>query len=161
MEVVVRSRSQAKAFDCDVPWACISIATEVGDWPKITGVKRLGHLPMAFADADDQVWAERLESMQIEMFQEKHADQILDFVNDMWDQVDLFMVHCEAGQSRSPAVAAAIVKIRGQDDSDYFRNRTPNAFVYRVMLETAFSRGEYGPVDKNDIPDSTGEFNRM
>ena len=161
MKIIVLSRSGARDFECDVPWACISIATEVGDWPKITGVKRLGHLPMAFADADDPVWIERIDRMGLEMFEEKHANRILDFVNKMWDQVDLFMVHCEAGQCRSPAIAAAITKIKGEDDSDYFRNKTPNALVYRVMLNTAFSRGEYGPVDENDIPDSTGEFNRM
>ena len=58
------------------------------------------------------------------------------------------------------AVMLFLLAIAG-DDSDFFRMRRPNALVYRVMLETAFSRGEYGPVDENDIPDSTGDFNRM
>ena len=159
--IVVQSRSGARDFEYDNPWACISIATEEDEGPKVNGVKRIGLLQMSFADADNMVWAERLERMQIEMFQEKHANQILDFVNDMWDKVELFMVHCEAGQSRSPAIAAAITKIRGGDDSIYFSSKIPNALVYRVMLETAHKRGEFGPVDIDNIPKPTGDFNRM
>jgi predicted protein tyrosine phosphatase len=161
MNFMVLSRSAAKNFVWEKPWACISIATDEGDWPKINKVQQMGLLQMHFADADHPVWQERLDRMGIPMFNEEHATKILDFVNEHWDNVELFMFHCEAGMSRSPAIAAAIMKINGMDDSTWFKNRTPNSHVYRVLLNTAHERGEFGPVEEEKMPKPVGKFDRM
>jgi hypothetical protein len=65
------------------------------------------------------------------------ANKIIDFVELHKDEVELIAVHCEAGISRSAAVAAVISKMLNGDDSDIFNNRLylPNMFVYSMLLE--------------------------
>jgi len=143
--LIVRSRSGAKDFmtpgGC---WAAIQITTYPDDWPTLNATKRLGLLRLAFLDMDRHVVGiEEHDSWSngSRLFTPENADQILDFVEEMWDKVDLFLVHCEAGISRSPAVAAALCKIKHGHDKHYFDNYTPNRLVYRTLLERAVSRG--------------------
>jgi hypothetical protein len=56
-------------------------------------------------------------------------------VNKVWDKIDLLMVHCLAGISRSAAVAAAIAKVKYNDDSLYFTRYKPNISVYSILSE--------------------------
>ena len=44
------------------------------------------------------------------------------------------VVHCDAGISRSPAVAAAVLRARGESDAEWFARARPNELVYRTML---------------------------
>ena len=54
------------------------------------------------------------------------------------------MIHCEAGISRSAAVAAAIAKLKGLDEAQFFDEPfEPNGLVYRTILEVASGRGDY------------------
>ena len=54
------------------------------------------------------------------------------------------MVHCFAGISRSAAVAAAISKLKGLDDSQFLDEPfEPNVRVYRTLLDVASGRGDY------------------
>lgn len=154
---IVKSRSQAADHESDGrPWAAIQIGTGHGDWPKITGVNRVGLLQLNFADADHEAYRERAERMGSTLFEDSHAEQILQFVNEHYDKVDYFLVHCTAGQSRSPAVAAAIQKVKGGEDDIWFSIKTPNMRVYRKILEAAHRRGEYGEVP--DLPEGEGKF---
>lgn len=72
------------------------------------------------------------------LFDMTMARKVVDFVADTVAQqgghLDLVLVHCDAGISRSPAVAAAIAKGIGQDDSDFFRRYLPNLLVYRSIV---------------------------
>lgn len=53
---------------------------------------------------------------------------------------DNFIVHCDAGQSRSAGVAAAISKYLTGDDSYFFSGRyVPNMLCYRTVLEALYS----------------------
>ena len=72
------------------------------------------------------------------LFSQDHAVQILNFFKHYWNQIDLVIVHCNAGMSRSPAVAAALTKISNQDDNVWFKTKTPNSLVYRTILETEY-----------------------
>ena len=52
------------------------------------------------------------------------------------DDVPLVIVNCEAGQSRSAAVAGALAKFYGGDDSVFFKPPyTPNMHVYRTLTD--------------------------
>lgn len=64
------------------------------------------------------------------------AGEIWEFVRRQPVSVGAVVVHCEGGVSRSPAVAAALCKGLGGDDSCFFRQYKPNAYVYRLMCET-------------------------
>jgi len=69
------------------------------------------------------------------LFNEGHAKQMLDFVRRYKDDVGAILVHCDAGWSRSPAVAAAVGKVLfQQDDAMWFKTKTPNMRVYRTIL---------------------------
>jgi predicted protein tyrosine phosphatase len=74
------------------------------------------------------------------LFTETQAGKILDVV-DIWENdIDEVIVHCNAGISRSPAVAAALSKIWNEDDDMYFRKYIPNVFVYNKILNTILKR---------------------
>lgn len=71
------------------------------------------------------------------LFSAVNAKEIIDFWNEI--NSDLLIVHCEAGVSRSPAIAAALSKINEEDDNFYFKNYRPNSLVYRTILNYHFS----------------------
>jgi hypothetical protein len=67
-----------------------------------------------------------------------HALKVVDFLNECRDQVDLLAVHCEAGISRSAAVAAACAKILGQNYDIFFRRPyQANLHCYELVLSAA------------------------
>jgi predicted protein tyrosine phosphatase len=144
--IVVESVIGAHYFACQTPWACISIVTEAGGWPAISEENRVGLLQLAFADITV------IEGEEERAFREAQAHRILDFVKGLWDRIDVLMVHCEEGNSRGPAVAAAIARIYFGDDSLYFLpyRYWPNKYVYRVLLDTARKRGELRQADGAD-----------
>jgi predicted protein tyrosine phosphatase len=68
---------------------------------------------------------------------EVDAANIAQFIKDWQDKVDLIVVHCEAGISRSAGVAAAIMKcLHGSDDLIFDSYRySPNIKCYRAVLD--------------------------
>ena len=66
----------------------------------------------------------------------QHANTIVSFVKSLDDIVDELIVHCEAGVSRSAAVAAAISFSINGDDAEFFKfPYYPNKLCYRLVLE--------------------------
>ena len=55
-------------------------------------------------------------------------------------EFDTILVNCEAGQSRSAGVAAAIMKYFNNDDTQIFDNPryTPNMRCYRITLKSLY-----------------------
>jgi len=68
------------------------------------------------------------------LFNKKDAKNILQFVKKYEKEVDLIIVNCGAGISRSAGVAAALSFIYNGDNSFYFRQYSPNKLVYRIIL---------------------------
>ena len=67
---------------------------------------------------------------------QRHANTIVSFIKSLNDNVDELIVHCEAGVSRSAAVAAAISFSINGDDAEFFKFPFfPNRHCYRLMLE--------------------------
>lgn len=48
--------------------------------------------------------------------------------------IERIILHCDAGVSRSPGVAAALSKSLLGDDAEFFRRYRPNMRVYRTLL---------------------------
>jgi predicted protein tyrosine phosphatase len=128
-------KSEASSFTSAKPWACISIGCEPGDWPKINKCQLVDCLQLSFADIDKVTDGLIAFSMQ-------DAQKIWEFVDKVWDQVDVLVVHCLAGQCRSPAVAAAISKIKYGDDNMYFAKYTPNTRVYNGLLKYYYQKNK-------------------
>ena len=122
----VRSAYNAELFRCDRPWAAISISM-LGDFPVLSEDQREGLLQLAFADTADP---ERPDS-----FTSSLAAELLDFVDKMWDRVEVLLVHCEAGLSRSPGVAAALSRIYYGDDGPWFEYDFPNSLIYQLLID--------------------------
>jgi len=153
MKVIALSRLFAERLSATikVPHAIISI----GDPPPKGGAigsratfadnpNRVDTLWMRFYDLDmsffDMETAEDARIFQEEyghgLFTEEHAAQILDFLDAVKDEVNAIVCNCEAGVSRSSAVAAAILRITTGSDEKIFNDPRyiPNRFIYRTIL---------------------------
>ena len=145
MEIIVRSKRLAKDFASDVPWAAISIST-YGDWPTLNKCQQIDLLQLSFADSDCiQFITEHNQNESfpsIRLFNEEDANQILTFVEKIKDKVEILLVHCEAGISRSPAAAGALSLIYNNTDQEFFcLPFHPNMKVYNTILKKAVEIG--------------------
>ena len=61
------------------------------------------------------------------LFNEELAKQVLEFVAKYAKDGARFVIHCDAGISRSPGMAAALDLIYGNDNSKWFKNKLPNS----------------------------------
>lgn len=133
MEFYVYSRS---GFDAarphEVPHVVISITSAHDDLaPVRANPARLGLLRLAFPDVEEPSARFPEESL----FSAEHAAQIRAFVEQHAPYVARIVIHCDAGRSRSPAVAAALARVLTGDDAEFFGGRyAPNARVYRTLL---------------------------
>lgn len=84
------------------------------------------------------------------LFDDSMARNIIQFVNTWKDEADTFVVHCDAGISRSAAVCAAIRRYLGFEDMSIFDNYmyNPNPLVYYTMMEQI--KDEYDPKEDDE-----------
>ena len=74
---------------------------------------------------------------EVVLMNEDHARAVWDFVGQWKGTVETIVVHCEQGMSRSPAVAAAICKMLGGDNRQFFHEYLPNQHVYGLLRSVA------------------------
>lgn len=129
IDIQVMPKSLAREFKSNVPWAAISVSSDPEFFANLEEENRQGLLQLCFLDVN---------LIHEASFKASHANQIIDFTFYMLPRIECLLVHCEAGVSRSPAIAAAIsVMLWGENtDRIYFKNYTPNTFVYSKLLET-------------------------
>ena len=70
-------------------------------------------------------------------FGRAHAREILRFLQELPDSVTDLYVCCSKGESRSPGLAAALLKGSGRKDGDVWKNPYyfPNILVYKRMCD--------------------------
>jgi len=148
MEFYVYNRPDIEALEPhNVPHIIVSITTPTDEIARIkTNEHTLGLLRLSFYDIDrvvpvDSDLVEEVRAISgitqfvdDHLFESFHAHAILDLV-EAHPTAELFIVHCDAGMSRSPAVAAAISNILHGTDEVFFRRYYPNRRVYRAILE--------------------------
>ena len=111
-------------------------------------------LQLAFDDVDNDVFVDELgrtptaeERSQIEskyyMLTDEQAGEIASFILSVQDNVDLLICQCEHGQSRSAAVAAAVLEYLNKSGIEIFAddNYYPNKMVFKKVLEQMRKRG--------------------
>lgn len=130
MDIIILPRAKVGYFTHDKPWILISVNDLGEDPPIINPENLLDKLILNFLDTDIRDGTE---------FKKFHAQQILEFTGQYWEQADTLLVHCTAGRCRSPAIGAALAKIYFDNDGVYFKQYTPNMLVYRTLLETHWS----------------------
>ncbi len=151
MRIQVYSRGAIEALEPPTePYAIISISTFPSDAANVLlpeGEAKMGFTKLVFADLDRPD-----PEKAVGMFDDRQAFTVWRLVEKMVAEgVDLLLIHCDAGGSRSPGMAAAIAKILNDDDSEWFKTKTPNMHVYRTMMNKWY---DMHPVESAPEPTS-------
>jgi predicted protein tyrosine phosphatase len=133
VEFVVASRQEIeRGVVVRTPYAVISISDPEKRRPRIRKpILFRGALFLKFHDAEVQAHP------GIVLMTARQARRIWRFVTGLPDDVATIVVHCEQGASRSPAVAAAVCRALGGDDSRFFQEYVPNRYVFNLVLKAA------------------------
>lgn len=133
MKFYVTSRSGIECgLDPGVPHVVISIRCPGSPKPKLPPLpSRVGLLSMAFSDIEPRAG---IGLDDVRAFTDEDAECICRFIAG-YPGISAIVVHCEAGMSRSPAIAAALAAHFGNMSAATMciHNRTPNAHVLRTM----------------------------
>lgn len=116
----------------------ISITEPTSQFPNYGENKaRKGLLQVKFIDVDKLVPGHK----KSDIITIQKAQEIIDFIN-KYKYINLILCQCDAGISRSSAVAAALSRIMNNDDSYIFENPRfrPNMLVYRTILNTYYRK---------------------
>lgn len=163
MKILIRSRKSIEKMSKS-PFtkgtALISI-TDANDSPVNLENQPDFLLRLAFDDVDNDVFAdepidkltqeERIEmEKKYNMLSEEQADKIASFYETNKDNISTLICQCEHGQSRSAAVAAAILEFRSRRGIQIFADDRyyPNKVVYRKVF--AALRDQISDYDVSD-----------
>jgi len=153
MKFIITNRFNVEQYVNKIErYAVISITSPYNEFPMLQpgyiDVLRLKFLDM---DLNDDYYS-RSKWEGYNPISREDAGKIIDFSEINIDRVNLFIVNCNAGISRSSGIAAALSKIYNGDDSWVFKDRRyyPNMRVYRYILDEAFKRHLI------DIPERVG-----
>jgi len=104
-QLVVLSEKKATAYQPTGREVCISV-TDIDDTqrPRLSQAF-VSILHVAFSDIDEPE-----PDPSFLLFNEVHAKAIVRFVH-QWRDVDRIVIHCMAGQSRSPGIAMALCEL--------------------------------------------------
>ena len=169
IDIRILNRKEAKKFSCeshDFKTAIISItdtdkADVIFEKNEANGIKAV--LRLKFDDVERDYKNEHCITKE-------DAENIVKFVNKNKNKVDKFIVHCEAGVSRSAGVGAAIMKALNGDDWDIFKNplKCPNMKCYRTVLNAFVDAGYFDedPMEEIKFKEETNiakwkEFNEI
>lgn len=138
MEVKILSRTNAKRFSyiVDKPCIIISICDVESEPNHFSGNKNIRNILRVFFDDCE------MTTNSETAISEDNAKVIVSFINLWKDDIELVVIHCEAGVSRSAGVGAAILKALNNDDMPVFNNGKfcPNMKCYREVLNAFMFR---------------------
>ena len=138
MDFLVLSRTKAKeySYKChDASYIIISITDIDSERIVFNKSKQLkAVLRLNFDDVDNKTAS---------AISPDDAKRIVSFVKAWINQVELIIVHCEAGMSRSSGVCAALMLWINGDDTPIFGNAffRPNMLCYRTVLNELLEGG--------------------
>jgi len=141
MRIIVEGKSNAhrfvnnKWFKRREKFAIITVTTSKTYFNYVDNI--VDHLIIPVHDIDEHDKA-LLAKGDMVLFDSAFAREIQVFVDLNMDKVDFFLIHCDAGVSRSRAVAAALSWVYNGEDLEHFKKGSPNPTIYKVLLN------EYG-----------------
>ncbi len=133
MKYVVASRLDVEqGIEVEGTCAVISIRNPGEPKPRIQIKGRcVGVLYLEFHDAERTPGIETPKD--VVMMKAWHACSAWAFFEEHRQEIDTIVVHCYAGMSRSPALAAAISEACGDDLREFFIHYQPNEHVFHLM----------------------------
>jgi len=153
MIVKVLNRDQAEKLVPQEKCAIISITDFEEDIVKFEYNNNIkGVLRLHFLDEDDMSYVRNKSKDTHRLFSTGDAIKILNFVDEMIDKIEVLYIHCFAGWSRSPAIAAALCDIYElETNTRWFFQYSPNVFVYRKLMNANTFRTELKEVNLDGI----------
>ena len=167
MKIKVLSRQEMEEFKSDENHIVISISDPNSEKVKFIS-KPIDILSLQFHDIDKSLVSRKdcirckgtgyikefmninnghcyacTDEIDIKLFTDEEAEWILAFVNDYIEKIELIVVHCEAGISRSAGIAGALSVIYNGSDEYYFKHYIPNMLVYRKILNVYMRNKKY------------------
>lgn len=128
-EIQFCGRWEAERFVSTKPWVAISITDPGSEPAKLLEKNRLSVLRLQFHDLDQPALGSG------DLFTPTMARRIIAFVIQWAPHVDGLLTHCEAGISRSAAVAAFVSKALFHEDGEYFTRAIPNRLVLGTLMK--------------------------
>jgi protein-tyrosine phosphatase len=130
VRIEVYPRLPASKLKPDVPYLHFDIAHEYT--PELfmqlpDNENRIFYKRFAFFDTDDRDHPRRFNS--------SIAKRMLRFLNENMPKIELIVLNCTAGESRSAGVAVALEQIINRDSMAYQRYSKHNRLVASIMLE--------------------------
>ena len=145
---VVLGRSGIEKYEETRPHMVISVSDPLHPAPSIPiNENRLGLLRLQFYDLERYrpELEERFKDIETPLFTTELANKILDFYHEHRSKSEVLVVNCEAGISRSSAIAAALCKSADDSDAYFFKMFLPNRRVYSMILAEHFRRSLTNP----------------
>lgn len=140
-KIVIKSREEIEQMRFDQNTALISITD--ANWSFATLKNEPAYvLRLAFDDVDNDIFigipnGEReYVAERYHMISDRQAERIAEFYELIYNKVDVIICQCEHGQSRSAAVAAAILEHRSRSGIRVFAHDKycPNKAVFNKVL---------------------------
>ncbi len=133
MQLIVTDRASIEeGVIVRTSYAVISIHDE--DKPPARIPQRVGMRDVLYVCFDDAVPEPGSERR---LMTADDATAIWNFVAANKENIGAIVCHCEQGMSRSPAVAAGLAELLGEDSSWFFQEYQPNEYVFGLMLRVA------------------------
>ena len=142
-KILIKSRDAIEKM-CFAPnTALISITDATWNFAELA-VEPDYVLRLAFDDVDNDIFADvttdidrSIIAARYNMLSDEQAKQIAEFYAAVHDKADIIICQCEYGQSRSAAVAAAILEYRSRSGIKIFAHDKyyPNKLVFNKVLQ--------------------------
>ena len=131
MKFVILSKDKARNFRSEQRYAVIGVVGDFDTHPTLRD-GYVDRLQLDFFDVD-------IEHDIYPGITDEDAKEIIAFVEKIKNRVDMFVIHCNAGISRSSGIAAALSMIYDGTDQWVFSDPryVPNMLVYRKILSAA------------------------
>lgn len=150
MKVVVLSRSQAERYTQKSPWVHLSIADPFSRVlrPRRACPRKVDILRWQFLDATpEEIENDPRDEIAPFLFGADQAERIVAFLDKHKHAAVDVVVNCEAGISRSPAVANFVLEYLGLEQVPFGPPRHyPNPYVLEVLREAGSRRRSAQPV---------------
>jgi len=147
MKLIVKNRNQIeKENEVETPHFIVSIFDPGSERPRVKFNEWT--MCVSFFEFHDSDKPEIGKVLFDEHMARSIKGQLLELQAE-WN-IDTIICHCEAGQSRSAGVAAALANFLNGNDMEFFNSSgvygvkkyTPNMHVYRTMLNVLHEQGE-------------------